>query len=120
MKINKWFSVEEFACKDKDKTPAPYIDEKLVAILTDVREFFGEPVTVTSSYRTPEHNKAVGGVDASYHLYPEDGAAGDIQVKGTRPQEVYDYIDAQYPDTLGLGQYDSFVHVDTRDRRARW
>lgn len=120
MKINKWFREEEFRCNDVEQTPAPYIDTNLVSILTDVREFFGVPVYITSSYRTPEYNKEVGGAKASHHLYLGNGAAADIQVKGTRPQEVYDYIDARYPDTLGLGLYDTFVHVDARVVRGRW
>ena len=120
MRINKYFKEEEFACNDANKTPAPYIDKELVAILTDLREFFGVPVHITSSYRTPVYNKAVGGVDKSHHLYNDDGAASDIQVKGTRPQEVYDYLDAKYPNTFGIGLYDNFVHVDSRKIRGRW
>lgn len=120
MRINKYFKQEEFNCNDAAKTPAPYIDTNLIAILTDVREFFGVPVKVTSSYRTPEYNKAIGSDDNSRHLYKHKGAAADIQVKDTRPQEVYDYINARYPDTLGLGLYSSFVHVDTRDTKGRW
>ena len=120
MKINKWFSEEEFWCKDVGNTPAPYIDTNLVAILTDVREFFGVPVSITSSYRTPEYNKEIGGAGHSHHLYLGNGAAADIVVKGTRPKEVYDYINARYPDTLGLGLYDTFTHLDARTIKGRW
>jgi len=119
--INKWFNEDEFSCHDKNKTPAPYIDDKLVEVLTEVREFFGVPVTITSSYRTPEYNKAIGGKEHSHHLYTGNGAAADIQVKGTRPEEVKDFLEATHPDTLGIGSYDTFTHVDVREhQKARW
>ena len=120
--LNKWFNEDEFACcRGTDyEVPAPYIDEKLLEILTAVREFFGVPVHITNSYRTPEHNKAVGGVEHSHHLYTGNGAAADIQVKGTRPEEVHAFLDATYPDTLGIGLYKVFTHVDARTRKARW
>jgi len=43
--LNKWFNEDEFACcRGTDyEVPAPYIDEKLLEVLTAVREFFGAP-----------------------------------------------------------------------------
>ena len=120
MKINRWFSEDEFSCNDAARTPAPYIDTNLVAVLTLVRERFGKPVIITSSYRTPEYNKAIGGKPSSHHLYNNDGAAADIQIKGIEPIEIYEYLDKLYPNSLGLGLYNSFNHIDVRVVKARW
>ena len=120
MKINRWFSEAEFSCNDTDRTPAPYIDTNLVAILTLVREKFEKPVIITSSYRTPEYNKAIGGSEHSHHLYTNNGSAADIQIKGVEPIAIYEYLDKLYPESLGLGVYNSFNHIDTRLVKARW
>lgn len=120
MRINKYFEESEFACNDVDKTSAPFIDDELVDVLTDVRVHFGKPVTITSSYRTPVYNKSVGGAEHSRHLYLDDGAAADIQVKDTSPVDVALYLKKKYPDTYGIGCYNEFVHIDTRSSKARW
>ena len=44
-------------------------------VLDPLREAWGKPVTVTSGYRCPQLNKAVGGVPTSMHL---TGHAADI------------------------------------------
>ena len=44
-------------------------------MLDPLREWYGKPIPVTSGYRCPELNKAVGGVANSYHL---KGMAADI------------------------------------------
>ena len=43
--------------------------------LDRAREFYGEPMTLTCGYRTPEHNAAIGGVPDSAHT---KGMAADI------------------------------------------
>lgn len=47
-------------------------------ILDKLREEIGIPIVVTSGYRCPLLNVAVGGADSSYHLY---GKAADITCK---------------------------------------
>lgn len=44
-------------------------------VLDPLREAWGNPITVTSGYRCPELNRAVGGVRNSHHLR---GMAADI------------------------------------------
>ena len=67
------FKVREFACTDG--SDPVFIDSDLVAVLQKIRNHFGKPVTITSAYRTPGKNKAVGGEAYSQHLY---GRAADI------------------------------------------
>jgi uncharacterized protein YcbK (DUF882 family) len=51
-------------------------------ILDPVRELWGAPITVNSGYRSPEVNRAVGGVATSQHL---KGEAVDITA-GSQPK----------------------------------
>lgn len=46
-----------------------------VLVLDPIREAWGQPLTVTSGYRSPQLNAAVGGVPTSAHM---DGCAVDI------------------------------------------
>lgn len=48
----------------------------LAQVLEDIREEFGSPIVVTSAFRTPLVNAAVGGVPNSHHL---TGRAADIR-----------------------------------------
>ena len=54
-------------------------------ILDILRKKIGKPVIVNSGYRTPEHNKKVGGAKYSYHMR---GMAADIRVNGMSPKEL--------------------------------
>lgn len=44
--------------------------------LDEIREGYGKPIIINSGYRSPELNKAVGGVVQSYH---QKGLAVDIK-----------------------------------------
>jgi uncharacterized protein YcbK (DUF882 family) len=111
----KYFKREEFACKCG--CGFDDIDEELVDVLDDLREHFGQPVTITSGCRCSKHNKAVGGEPKSKHM---EGIAADIKVRNVNPNIVYSWLDNKYPNKYGLGLYKSWVHVDTRRQRARW
>ncbi len=114
-KLSKHFKRSEFACSCGCGTST--VDAELITVLEDVREHFGRPVKINSGHRCVENNKRVGGKVKSVHL---TGKAADIVVKGINPSLVYEYLDSKYSDQYGIGQYDSFTHVDVRDYRARW
>lgn len=114
-KLSNNFKVKEFACKDGSDTI--FINDELVNLLQKVRNHFDKAVHITSAYRTDKYNKKVGGANYSQHLY---GNAADIWITGVEPKEIYDYLNNEYPNSLGLGKYSSFVHVDVRQSRARW
>lgn len=87
-------------------------------VAQEAREAFGQPMIVNSGYRDPLYNQAVGGALESMHIYFR---AMDVRIPGVEPSTLYEWFDA-HPDadTFGLGLYPSFVHIDTRGRRARF
>ena len=116
------FKVRELRCKDGADTVM--VDEALMLLLQCIREHFGKAVTITSGYRTPAHNAAVGGAKSSQHLL---GRAADIQVQGISVEDVAAYAESLMPDWGGVGRYPvkagratGWVHVDTRADKARW
>lgn len=113
--LSKNFRVKEFACTDG--TDPIFIDSELVAVLQKIRSHFGKSVTITSAYRTPSRNKAVGGQTYSQHQY---GKAADIKVKGIAPGKVADYAETLLKNRGGIGRYSTFTHIDVRAEKARW
>lgn len=114
-KVSANFRVREFACSDG--SDPVFIDSELITILQKIRTHFGKSVTITSAYRTPPHNKAVGGTAYSQHLY---GKACDIKLKGVSPKKVAAYAETLLKNRGGIGVYKTFVHIDTRATKARW
>ena len=114
-KLSDNFRVKEFACEDG--SDVIFIAPALVTILQKVRTHFGKAVTINSAYRTPTHNKKVGGAAYSQHLY---GTAADIVVKGVAPKTVAAYLEKLMPSKGGIGIYNNFVHCDVREVRSRW
>lgn len=109
--ISKNFKINEFRCKDGSDIiliDVDFVKNKLQAI----RNYFGTPITINSGYRTESYNKKVWGVSKSYHI---TGQAFDIVVKGHTPAEVARY--AQSLDIKGIIQYNTFVHLDSRDKQ---
>ena len=82
----KYFSIKELTSsatavrKGIDNTPTPTIRAALTALVSNVldplRELYGKPIIVTSVYRCPKLNKAVGGATNSQHT---KGEAADIR-----------------------------------------
>ena len=114
-KVSTNFKVREFSCADG--SDPIFISPELVSVLQNIRTHFGKPVTITSAYRTPTHNKKVGGVNDSMHLY---GAAADIKIKDITPHQVAQYAEKLLTGKGGIGVYNSFVHIDIRPTKARW
>lgn len=98
-----------------DNTPGPIATsnlETLVGKLLDpLREAWGKPLIVTSGYRCPKLNNAVGGVKTSHHMR---GMAADITT-GNRVEnrKLFQLIqDLGLPFTQLIDEKDfSWVHV---------
>lgn len=123
MKLTKNFNSKEFNSKDGKPMPLEVLGnvKKVAEQLQVIRDYFNEPITINSGYRSPSHNKAIGGVKDSQHVL---GTAVDIVVKNHTPEDVADVMCRliHYKDILqgGVGRYNSFTHYDIRGTKARW
>lgn len=117
VQISAHFRVREFA--SKDGADALFIDDKLVRLLEFIRDYFGWPVTITSAYRSPTHNKKVGNSLNSQHV---KGTAADIIVQGVDLLQVAEAAEYFLGNSGGVGYYpiSKFTHVDVREKVSRW
>jgi len=98
---------------------------ELAAFLERVRiAFGGKPIIITSGYRPPAVNRAVGGASSSEHLYdaPSVGAV-DFYIDGADIYKVQEWCDKNWPYSLGYGAPKGFVHLGIRGKsrpRVRW
>lgn len=91
MKLTDNFTLEEMSHSNTAKArglenkPNPEQIEELrklcVNLLQPLRDIYGEPMIISSGYRSPIVNKAVGGVANSQHM---KGQAADVSVKEPR------------------------------------
>lgn len=113
IKLSKNFHLKEAECSCSSCDEV-LVDLDHVLKLQQLREDLNTSIKVTSWYRCPAHNAAVGGASKSTHLL---GSATDLQVSGMSPDEVADACDH----FNGLGRYDNFTHIDSRaTNQARW
>lgn len=90
----KYFTINELtksatAARLKiDNTPTDKVKKNLTELIEKVldplREAYGKPIIVTSGYRCPKLNKAVGGAATSQHMY---GQAADIRSVSDSPKD---------------------------------
>lgn len=118
MRLSKHFTLEEFTLSQTaerlglDNSPTPEaLDnlKRLAAVLEQVRSFANRPINISSGYRSPAVNKAVGGAATSAHLR---GLAADFNASGMGPKELARLIQGsgiQF-DQLIL-EYDRWVHL---------
>lgn len=113
------FSRCEFACRcGRKKCDAAPLDMRLVGALQELREKVGVPVHINSAVRCVWNNRRAGGKKNSAHLR---GIAADIWCDELTPVELRRFAEAVPAfDNGGIGIYDWGIHVDVRDRRARW
>lgn len=114
-------SWDELACHDALRTCYP-IDWRetravvLAAVFEAIRSACGDvPITIKSAYRTPAHNKAVGGAPKSQHM---EGRALDLATPaGFTNIELHRRIHQvalNVADLKGIGLYDWGCHIDIR------
>jgi GH24 family phage-related lysozyme (muramidase) len=82
--------------------------------------FGGKPIIITSGYRPPKVNAAVGGAARSEHLYdaPDTGAV-DFYLQGVNVYELQEWCKVHWPYSLGLGAPKGFVHIGIRPGRPK-
>ena len=100
MKLTENFSLNELTKsqtaerKGIDNTPSAEHQENLKSlcemILQPIRDHFGQVVSVSSGYRSPELCVAIGSSTKSQHA---KGQASDFEIFGVSNKELADYID---------------------------
>lgn len=113
--LTHFFKRSELKCKcgcGKDT-----VDYELLLVLDLIRMHFDAPVIINSGNRCFFYNSKIGGSSKSQHLLSK---AADIVVKGVKPNDVYNYLNAIYPEYYGLGNYKTFTHIDVRSTKARF
>ena len=100
MKLTENFSLNELTKsqtaerKGIDNTPSTEHQENLKSlcemILQPIRDHFGQVVSVSSGYRSPELCVAIGSSTKSQHA---KGQASDFEIFGVSNKELADYID---------------------------
>ena len=106
------FSPAEIACRGTSQLKlVPEAMDKLQAL----RDRLGKPLIIRSAYRSPEHNRAVGGAKASKHM---QGTAFDIAMSNHDP--VAFEAAARAVGFLGFGYYprSGFMHIDLGPARV--
>lgn len=106
------FSPREMASKREGELKINYeAMDKLQAL----RSAIGRPLIITSAYRSPAHNKAVGGATGSKHLLAE---AFDVRMDNHEPHSFEAY--AQQAGFKGFGYYPKkgFMHIDLGPARS--
>lgn len=115
----KNFKVSEFACKHCGKNE---VNQKVLNMAQELRDYLGVPVRVTSGYRCPVHNAspAVKGAKNSKHVL---GKACDLScelgsakmfaaVKELREQGKLKDLDYCI-------KYKTFIHIDCGGKRSK-
>lgn len=127
----KYFTINELMAssmakrKGIDNTPDATVRANLTALVANIldplREAYGKPIVVSSGYRSPKLNKAVGGAAKSQHV---TGQAADIHTLSDTPadnKKLYDLIlKLKLPFDQLINEYNfNWVHVSFSPRNRR-
>lgn len=110
----------DYFMRDERAPEMMVMDRKLIELLSIIQHKLevSQPFLVTSGYRTHETNQMLAAKGRrvsreSYHIY---GKATDFMVPGRTPSQVAAL--ARSLEGGGVGQYRSFVHIDTGPVRS--
>jgi|TARA_Y200000002_G_scaffold21044_1_gene16123 zinc D-Ala-D-Ala carboxypeptidase len=98
----KYFNKSEFSNFEM-------MDEKLLSMLDEMREIYGHPIKITSSYRSPEHPIEAAKKQPGEHSY---GAAVDIvsDSGGKTFRLVKAAIEVGFT-RIGISRKKGFIHL---------
>jgi len=86
------------------------MDGIFLETLDELRHMVGEPLRITSSYRSPAYNKGIGGAPKSMHL---QGRAVDISCTNSHSRMII--LKEALNLGLTVGVAGTFLHIDDRD-----
>ena len=95
-----------------------YIDAQISLHAQELRDAWGGPLVLSSSFRSPEYNARIGAATFSRHMY---GDAVDIKANSTSmAQDLYNlarYLEVSYLEPADLtiaGKSTPWIHMDDR------
>lgn len=144
--VSPHFQLKQFICRQSSSYPKYIVlNEGLVQRLEELLALANQSgyragtFHVMSGYRTPAYNRSIGNVVYSRHTFGSaadifidengDGRMDDLNRDGRSDGRDADVLYRLFEETQsvgGMGKYEPtrahgpFVHVDLRDRRARW
>ena len=102
----KYFNESEFSDFSK-------MDETLLYRLDKMREYYGKPISITSSYRSPDHPIEAAKRSPGVH---SRGLAVDVAaVGGTAMLELVEAAIKAGFQRIGISRKNNFLHVDVAD-----
>ena len=117
--IHPYIWRDEYACHHCKALPPFFSNDypdmaikELFESFAKIREAYGKPIIISSGYRCPSHNIAVGGSYLSAHLF---GTAFDLKFSTADDFErVFQIIEETTPN-LRVGRYTERhqIHLDT-------
>ena len=114
--LSPHFKAHEFRCSDLSRVIV--LNKALLELLEIIRNHYNKPLIINSAYRTVAYNSSLkNSSPKSQHMF---GNAADIHISGVSPLKLYSWLNSKYPNSLGLGIYNTFVHVDVREGKSRW
>lgn len=127
MRLTANFDLDEFLVSgtaermDIDMSPSMDVRDNLrrlcTTLLQPIREGMGAPITISSGYRPPDLNKAIGGSSKSAHQF---GRAADFKVVGFTPYDTCIFIrDQGLPFDQLICEFNRWVHIAIADEEPR-
>jgi len=116
-KLTEFFDYCEFGITDEtDISIKENIKKLVVNVMEKIQAEYGMSIFITSGYRTPEHNKKVGGVANSQHIYGEacDFTGRDFKRLLRIIEEMDDKGSLNY-DQLIIYRKRQFIHISYRN-----
>lgn len=116
-----YFTIGELTASDTakakgiDNTPTPAAKQNLQDLITNVlnpvREIYGKPIIISSGYRCPALNTAVGGAANSQH---KTGQAADLVPANTKGS-----LEQIFAACVAVGNFDQLI-IEQNSKGQRW
>ncbi len=125
--IGRYFTLEELIFSQTavrkgisnipDATQAANLQALVKHVLDPLRAHLGRPIVVSSGFRSPRLNAAIGGVSTSQHCF---GQAADIVVPGMAVADVVQAArDLRLPFDQLIDEFGSWTHISYGPRHRR-
>ena len=112
-KLNEYILIPE-----RNRDHRAYIDAEITLHAQELRDAWGGPLILSSTFRSPEYNHRIGAATFSRHMY---GDAVDIKSSSTSmAQNLYNlarYLEVSYLEPADLtivGKNTPWIHLDDR------